>query len=68
MNKNKTVIIYLPNGTEAKFTTSQEVAGTEYVLAKTIECELNSVNIALLEDGKVKGESYVGMPYYLEMF
>lgn len=69
-NKDKIVIIYLPNGGEAKYTTSKQVASADetYCVAEMIECEPTTVNIGLVQDGKVEGESYVGMPYLLQMF
>ena len=65
---NRMVIVYLPNGTEAKFTTSKNVGGTEYKLVSTIVCEPNIFNISYKEDGLVRGEVYAGMPYLFEMW
>lgn len=64
--KNKLVIIYLPNGKEAKYCTKD--LGSDYDVAQTIECDPGEVKIGLKEDGKVIGRAYVGMPYYLEIF
>jgi len=65
--KNKWVTIYLPNGTTAQYCTTD--LGDSYIsIVDTIECEPNAVNIAYKEDGKVVGETYVRMPYHLQMF
>ena len=65
---NRMIIIYLPNGNEAKFTTSNSVSNTEYKLISTIVCKPNLVNIGYKEDGIVRGEVYAGMPYIFEMW
>lgn len=64
---SKLVIIYLPNGKEAKYCT-KDLGGNEYTLAKTIECDPAEVKIALKEDKNVVVHGYVGMPYHLQMF
>ncbi len=68
--KHRLVIIYRPNGTESKYCTKDinPGGGNEYQLAETIVAEPGMVKIALKEDGKVIGRSYVGMPYFFEMF
>lgn len=67
--EKRTVIIYMPNGNEAKITTSQDVSHTgEYRLVDKIECQENRVNVAWLEDGKPQAEAYVMMPYILEIW
>lgn len=62
------VIIYLPNGNEAKFTTSKDVGGKEYQLVDTIVCDDDRVSIAYKDNETTEGESYVGMPYYLNIW
>lgn len=66
-NKNRIVIIYLPNGKTAQYCT-KDLKDNNYTKAETIECDPGIVNIALKEDGKIVGHNYTGMPYYLEMF
>lgn len=66
-DKNKLVIIYLPNGNEQKYCT-KKLGGDEYEVVETIECDPGEVKIGLKQDGKVEARAYVGMPYYLEMF
>lgn len=65
--KHKMVIIYLPNGNEAKYTTSKDLM-PEFELAEEIICDIDKVDVVVKEDGKIEGKSYVRMPYYLEMF
>lgn len=65
-NKNKLVIIYLPNGNEIKYCTKD--IGTEYTLAEEIICDPGEVKIVVKQDNKLEGYSYVGMPYFLNMF
>lgn len=65
--KNKMVTIYLPNGAEAKYSTSKKLM-PEYELAREIICDLDKVDIAVVEDGKLEAKSYVRMPYILELF
>lgn len=73
-NKNRLVIIYLPNGNEAKYCTkeigpvSTKAEEREYTKAEEIICDHEDVKIVVKEDGKIEGRSYVRMPYYLEMF
>lgn len=72
-NKHKLVIIYLPNGNEAKYCTKEigpeaTKEKREYTKAEEIICDPGEVKVVLIEDGKIEGHSYVQMPYYLEMF
>jgi len=67
----KIVIIYLPNGNERIFTTSEEVSkgDSNYQLVKSIECDPSLVNVAYVDDdGVTTGESFYSMPYHLEMW
>lgn len=66
-SKNRAAIIYLPNGQEIKFSTTKDMA-PEYKLAKKIEGEPDRINIVYEEDGKDVGESYVMIPYLLQLF
>lgn len=66
-DKNKLIVIYLPNGNERKYCT-KDLSTDEYEVVETIECDPGEVKIGLKENDKVVGRAYVGMPYYLEMF
>lgn len=60
------VIIYLPNGNEAKYCTKDIGGGFE--VAEEIVCDIDQVKVVVKEDGKIEGHSYVRMPYILELF
>jgi hypothetical protein len=65
--KNKWVIIYMPNGKEVQYCTT-DLGDHSIHIASEIVCEPQEVNIAYKEDGKVIGKAFVGMPYTLEIF
>lgn len=65
--KHRAVIIYLPNGNEAKYSTSEDLCPV-YELAEKIVCNEYSVDVVVNEDGVRTGCSYARMPYILEMF
>lgn len=66
MDKHKYVIIYLPNGTELEYSTKEMLGGV--IKVDALECNPLEVKIAYKEDGKIKGKSYVNIPYILELF
>lgn len=66
----RSVIIYHPSG-EFKFATVpiEPVSDNmEYKIVDKIVAEAGYVQIAYIEDGKVVGETYGGMPYLFELF
>ncbi len=69
MNTKKIVIIYLPNGKDIKFTTSEKIAYSDstYKLVETVECDPGGVRIGSKKDDPA-GEAYMGMPYIYQMF
>lgn len=64
--ENRLAIIYLPNGKERKYCTKD--LGSDYDVALKIEGEPSMINIVVEEDGKTVARSYVGIPYYFEIF
>lgn len=68
MNKKNRVVIFRPDGVTKSYITKNAEAAKEVddIVVDAIECNGPVVNIAWKdEDGTVEGESYYGMPYYL---
>lgn len=71
MTQKKRVVIYRPDGVAKSYITKAAEAAKEVddFVVDHIECEPDKVYISWKdEDGTVEGESYVGMPYYLNMW
>lgn len=64
--ESKLIIIYLPNGKEVKYCTKE--LKSDYDLAQSIEPIDNGVSIQVLEDKNTLIHTYVGIPYYLQIF
>ncbi|MCH5690066.1 hypothetical protein LWM68_41075 [Niabella sp. W65] len=68
--KGKIAIVYLPNGTQRMFTTSKNVSDSDsnYFLVDKIVSEPEMISIGYRDGKTIEGESFVRMPYILQMW
>lgn len=71
MTKNKVrVVIYRPDGTKKSYITrnAEDAREVDDTVVDIIELSSNEVMISVNDEGTIDVETYVGMPYYVNMW